>query len=84
MKIKLLKKIRKQYPIYCLKETDTETNALLSRLFDMWGIVYFTGNSTFDIIANKTKDGLLDDIMYKVRLDWTVKIKGRTQKITKL
>lgn len=70
--------------MYCLKETDLSTNDLLSKLFDMWGIVYFTGDNTFDIIANSTKKGLIDDIMYKVRRDWSVKIKGRTQKIIKL
>ena len=70
--------------MYCLKETDLSTNDLLSKLFDMWGIVYFTGDNTFDIIANSTKKGLIDEIMYKVRRDWSVKIKGRTQKIIKL
>ena len=84
MKAKLLKKIRRQYPIYCLKEIDSETNSLLSHLFTHWGIVYFTGSNIFDIIASSTKEGLIDDIMYKVRRDWSVKVKGRTQKIVKL
>lgn len=84
MKAKLLKKIRKQYPIYFVENVDEDSNDLLKSLFNHFGPFYYTGSSVFDIISNSTKNGLIDDIMYKVRRQWYIKIKGRTQKIIKL
>jgi hypothetical protein len=84
MKVKLLKKVRSKYPIYCLTKTDSKTNDLLSYLFDQWGVVYFTGSNTFNIIAHKAKNDLIDSIISIVRKEWSVRVKGRSQKIIKL
>jgi len=84
MKVKLLKKVRRKYPIYFVEQIDYDSHDLIQDIFEEVGSFYYTEQSDSFIAARKSKNSLINYILRQVRKEWTTKIKGRTQRIIKL
>jgi hypothetical protein len=84
MKVKLLKKVRRKYPIYFVEQIDYDSHDLIQDIFEEVGSFYYTEQSDSFITAKKRKNDLINYILEQVRKEWTTKIKGRTQRIIKL
>ena len=86
MKVKLLKKIRRQYPISFVVIADYSSMPILRDIYKELGTFYYSVNedNKFDFLVDKNLNGLKDQILQRVREKWTVKIKGSTEKIIRL